>query len=80
MNCTQYASNHKNSHNYHFGHQYIDQTTSPKCLDAYRLAVMISLPDIRESKGCVAQGYIRLFHVREDARFKEEGVGMKSEP
>jgi hypothetical protein len=53
---------------------------SPKCLDAYRLAMMISFPDIGIPKGCVVQGYIRLFHVREDARFKEEGVGIKSEP
>jgi hypothetical protein len=42
--------------------------------------MMISLPDIRKSKGCVTQGYIRQFHVGEDARFKEEGVGIKSEP
>jgi hypothetical protein len=52
---------------------------SPKCLDAYRLAMMISLPDIRKSKGGIAQGYIRLFHARENTRFKEEGVGTKSE-
>ena len=41
---------------------------------------MISLPDIGIPKGCVAQGYIRLLHVGEDARFKEEGVGINSEP
>jgi hypothetical protein len=56
------------------------QITCPKYLDAYQLAKITSPPDIRNSKGCVAQGYIILFYIREDARFKEEGVGIKSEP
>jgi hypothetical protein len=57
-----------------------DQIPSPNCLDAYQLAMVISFPDIRESKGCVVQGFITQFHVGEDARSKEEGLGVKSEP
>jgi hypothetical protein len=40
----------------------------------------ISLPDIRESKGRVVRGFVTQFYVREDSRFKEEGVGIKPEP
>jgi hypothetical protein len=39
-----------------------------------------SLPDIREPSGHVVRGFIEKFYVREDSRFKEEGVGMKPEP
>ena len=54
-------------------------TTFPNCLDAYWLAMIIPLPDLRESKGCVVQGSTQL-HAGEDVRFKEEGVGINSEP
>jgi hypothetical protein len=52
----------------------------PNYLEAYRLAMIIPLPDIRESKGCVAQKFITQFYAGEDARFKEKGMGIKSEP
>ena len=42
--------------------------------------MVIPLPDIRESSGHIVGGFVVKFHVREDPRFEEEGVGIKSEP
>ena len=42
--------------------------------------MIISPPDTRGSKGCEVQGFIIQLHVGEDARFKEENVGIKCEP
>jgi hypothetical protein len=39
----------------------------------------VSLPDIRNSI-IVVRRFIRQFDVGEDSRFKEESVGIKSEP
>jgi hypothetical protein len=38
------------------------------------------LPDIREPVGCIVWGFVAQLYVGEDPRFKEEGVGIKSEP
>ena len=57
-----------------------DWILCPNCLDAYRLPMPIPLPDIRNTSGCVAQGFVREIYVREDLRVEEEGVGIKSEP
>jgi hypothetical protein len=42
--------------------------------------MIVSLPDIRESVGPVFRVFITQFYAGEDSRFKEEGVGIKSEP
>jgi hypothetical protein len=42
--------------------------------------MIVSLPNIRESSGHVVRGFIAKFYTREDSRFAEEGVGVKSEP
>jgi hypothetical protein len=42
--------------------------------------MIVSLPNIRESSGYVVWGFIAKFYTREDSRFAEEGVGVKSEP
>jgi hypothetical protein len=42
--------------------------------------MIISPPDIRESNERVGQRFITQFHVGEDSRFTEEGVGIESEP
>jgi hypothetical protein len=41
---------------------------------------MISLPDIREAKGCVVWGFIAQLHVGENSRFAQESVGVQPEP
>ena len=41
---------------------------------------MIPLPDICEAGGRVVRGFIAKFYTREDPRFKEERVRIKSNP
>jgi hypothetical protein len=43
-----------------------DWILCPNCLDTYRLPMPIPLPDIRNTGGCVAQGFIGKIYVRED--------------
>jgi hypothetical protein len=42
--------------------------------------MIVSLPDIHEPNRCVVQRFIMQFYVGEEARFKEEGVGINSGP
>jgi len=42
--------------------------------------VTIPLPNIGEPGGSIVWGFITEFHVREDSRVTEEGVGVKSDP
>jgi hypothetical protein len=65
---------------YIFDFLQVGRIPCPNDLDAYRLSMIISLPGIRESVGCVIRGIVAQFHVREDSGFKEEGVGIQSGP
>ena len=65
---------------YIFDFLQVGRIPCPNDLDAYRVSMMISLPGIRESVGRVIWGSSAQFHVREDAGFTEEGVGIKSGP
>jgi hypothetical protein len=65
---------------YVFDFPQVGRVPCPNYLEAYRLPTIISLPGIRESVGCVIRRISAQFRVREDSRFKEEGVGIKSSP
>jgi hypothetical protein len=52
----------------------------PNCLDAHWFPVVISLPDIRESKEHVVWEFITQLYVGEDSRSTEEGVSVESGP
>ena len=54
------------------------RTMRANCLYAHQLPMIVSLPNIRESSGHVVRGFITKFCAREDLRFAEEGVGVKS--
>jgi len=49
-------------------------------LNAHRLPMVLSLPDVSESKGSVVQGFVTQFQAGEDLRSTEEGMRQKSGP
>ena len=65
---------------YAFDFSQRDRVLCPKRLDAYRLPMIISPPNVREPGENVVQRFIVQFYVGKDSRFKEEGVGVESEP
>ena len=65
---------------YAFDFSQRDWILGPKRLDAYRLPMIISLPNVREPGENVVRRFIVQFYVGKYSRFKEEGVGVESEP
>jgi hypothetical protein len=80
MKHAQYASDKQKRATYTFNLPQINQIVCANCLDTYRLPMMIPLPDICEAGGQVVRGFIAKLYTREDPRFKEERVRIKSNP
>jgi len=57
-----------------------DQTQTSNHLNAHRLPMILSLPDVGESKGSVVRVFVAQFQAGEDLRSTEEGVRQKSGP
>jgi hypothetical protein len=80
MERAEYTSAKERRVAYTPGFHQIGRILCTNCLYAYQLPMIASLPNIRESSGHVVRGFIAKFYTREDSRFAEEGMGVKSEP
>ena len=57
-----------------------DQSQTSNHLNAHWLPMILSPPDVSESKGSVFRGFVAQFQAGEGLRSTEEGVRQKSSP
>jgi len=80
MKRTEYASDAIKRLPYLLDFPQVGQLPPSNHLNAHRLPITFSLPDVCEPKRGVVRGVITQFQAVEDSRSTEQGVGQKSGP